>query len=236
MDAKLELLLWTGVSMLFCIVVVNAAYRAQGGRLIRFADETLQGMILREAGLFITLVGIPFAALISGAAGLDLMALGADIAIPDQLIGFTFVNWVRGIGVMAVVVLGILVVLWLGGRAAPPGEPWRFGVLALREAIYNEMHWTFYRAAPALWLGDPYWGVVAGAVLVALEWIMHPEARSWFNTVEGRQYFTVRMACLVSSAFLYLSTQNLWLMIVADLLIHWLGNRAVTQKAVVSRQ
>ncbi|MCL5997956.1 MAG: hypothetical protein M1546_18170 [Chloroflexi bacterium] len=235
MDAKLELLLWTGISLLFGIVIVNAAYRAQGGRFISFMETSTTGLLVREVALFAFTVGIPFITLISGAAGLDLMALGADLASPDAIFGFTFVNWVRGIGVAAVIVTLILLVLWVSGRISPSGENWHIGLVAARNAFYDEAHWTFYRTAPALWLNDPYWGTVIGAALILLEWITHPEAPTWFQSVEGRQYLVVRTACLLSSAFLYLTTQNLWLMIATNLVIQIAGSRLLGNSQSATR-
>jgi hypothetical protein len=232
MDAKLELLLWTLISLLCGILVVNAAYRAQGGRLIEMLESSTAGMLVRELALFAFMVGIPFLTLISGASGLDLMALGTDIASPDAVLGFTFANWVRGIGTTAAVVTGTLLVLWLGRRASPRGTAWHISPLAFRDALYNEVHWTFYRAGPALWLNDLYWGTVIGAGLVVLEWLAHPEAHVWFESVEGRQSLAIRLACLLSSSFLYLATQNLWLMMLANVLIQIAGSRVLNAPSV----
>jgi hypothetical protein len=228
MDARLELLLWTGITLLLGTVAVNAAYRAQGGRLIEWTETSPTGIVTREVALFLFMVGIPFITLISGAASLDLLALGTDLADPNALAGFTVANWVRGIGITAVVVITILLILWVGGRSSPHGAVWRVGPLALRDALYREVHWTFYRAAPALLLNDLYWGCVIGALLVMLEWATHPDTPTWLRSVEGRQYMTVQIATLLSSCFLYLATQNLWLMILANLLIQVLGSRVLS--------
>jgi hypothetical protein len=228
MDALKELFIWTGISLLFGIVVTNAAYRAQGGRIVQLAEETATGALLREAGLFVYMLAIPFVALISGAVRLDVMALGADLAQLGAVAGFTFEHWMFGFGTLALVVAGILVVLWLAGRGTPRAQPWRIGPIALRDALYHEVHWTFYRAAPALWLNDAYWGAVIGFLLVMIEWAAHPDSVELLKTIEGRQYLALRFACLIGSAFLYLTTQNLWLMILANLLVQGLGNRALS--------
>jgi hypothetical protein len=227
MDAKLELLLWLILSLLLSIVAVNAAYRLEGGRLLQLTEESAMGVLAREFGYFFVMVGIPFVALITGASGLDLMALGADLAKPGHIAGFTFADWVRGAGVAAVVIICILVILWLGSRAAPHGQRWNIGLLGVRDALYDEVHWTFLRAAPFLLFGDPYWGVLIGALLVLLEWVTHPDAGEWLKSIEGRQYLTVRLACLFASGFLYLATRNLWLMIVANLVIQLAGSRVL---------
>ncbi len=231
MEARVELLIWTALSLLLGVVAVNAAHRAQGGRLIQFAEETTAGALLREVGLFAFMVGLPFGALISGASGLDLMALGKALTAPNNILGFTFVDWVRGVGQSSLVVLCVLVVLWLAGRVAPASRPWGIGVMGVRDAFYHEVHWTFYRAAPALWLGDFYWGVVIGMIPLLLEWITHPDMSFWLATVEGRQVLAVRLACALTSGFLYLATQNLWLMIAANLVIQVAGSRLMSYQA-----
>jgi hypothetical protein len=231
MEAKTELLLWTLMVLIFSTLILNAIYRLENGRLLKLAESSAFGALAREAGVFVLMVGIPFVALITGAAGLDLMAMGADVSVAgaDRIAGFTFLDWVRGIGISIAVVVSILLVLWLGNRNAPHGQPWGVGWLGLREAIYNEVHWTFYRATPTLWLNDPYWGVIVGAALVLLEWASHPDAREWLQSIEGRQFVTLRLACLLSSSFLYLAAHNLWLMIVVNLIIQWAGSRLLSR-------
>jgi hypothetical protein len=228
MEARIALAVWTAINLLLGIVVVNAVYRVLQGRLIESAEGSAPGVLLRELGLFIFMVGIPFVALISGASGLDLMALSADINEPANIAGFTFTNWLRGIGISAAVIVSVLAVLWIGNRRAPRGEEWQIGWIGLRDAAYNEVHWTFYRAAPALWLGDTYWGVIIGTLLVVLEWVTHPQYPSVLRDIAGRQWLAVRLACLMCSGFLYLATQNLWLMIATNLVIQLAGSRILS--------
>ena len=232
MNAQIELLAWLLISLLLGIVAVNVIYRREGGRWLLMAEESTLWALAREAGYFMLMVGIPFIALITGAVGVDLMALGGDLATPGRIFGFTFADWVRGTGVAAAAVLSVLAVLWFGARTAPQAEHWHIGPLALRDAFYNEVHWTFYRAAPALFLGDPYWGVLIGGLLVMIEWAAHPDASEGLKSIEGRQYMILRLACLFCSGFLYLATHNLWLMIVANLVIQLAGSRVLGAQRV----
>jgi hypothetical protein len=226
--AKIELLVLTLVSLLANTAALRAAYRARGGEWLHLLDESRWGALLRELGAFVVMVGIPFVALILGAVDVHVMGLGADLMDPDALAGFTFANWMRGVGMAFCVVAVLLLTLWLGARAAPHGQPWQPGWLAVRDALYNEVHWAFYRAAPALLLMDAYWGVVIGAVLVLAEWFISPAFEVPPRSVEGRQYLTLRLGCLFASGFLYLATHNLWLMIVADLVIQLAGSRLLS--------
>ena len=232
--ATIELVILTLITLLSNTVVLSALYRRQGGQWLRAIDERRWGAALRELGAFFVMVGIPFLALITGAAGMNLLALGADLTDPAALAGFTFADWVRGVGVMSAVIVVILAALWLGARAAPRGQAWSLGWLAVRDALYNEVHWTFYRVAPALLLADPYWGVVIGVVLVLGEWLTSPASEFSLNTIEGRQYFALRLACLFASCILYLAIRNLWLMIVADLLIQLVGARLLSGRTTSS--
>ena len=236
MVAKIELLVLTVITLLLNTVALNALYRAWGGEWMRQFDETRWGPVLREVGAFGVMVGIPFLALIIGAAGRNVMALGADLTDPNALAGFTFPNWVRGVGTVCAVVAVVLLTLWLGARAAPRGQPWSMGWMGVRDAIYNEVHWTFYRAAPALLLADPYWGVVIGVGLVLGEWFISSATEMSPTTAEGRQYLTLRLACLFASSFLYLATYNLWLMIVADALILLIGSRLLSDPRSLDAQ
>ncbi|MCL4504426.1 MAG: hypothetical protein M1434_14485 [Chloroflexi bacterium] len=232
---SLMLLLITVLSLITGTAGVIAAYRYRDGRLIRNVDQSPYGVIVRETLLFLFMVGIPFVALISGATGVDLMALGTDLANPDHVAGFTFANWVRGFGVVVVAVTGIVLLLRIIGKTSPRGKPWATGAQAIRDAVYNEAHWVFYRNAPALLLNDPYWGVVIGTAAVLIEWFAHPLGGGWLHSIESRQRLVLRLACLLCSAFLYLATQNLWLMILADLSIQVFGSRVLSMGNVAGQ-
>jgi hypothetical protein len=231
---KIELLVYTLITLLLNTVLLNAIYRRRDGEWLRLLDESRWGWLMREMGAFLVMVGIPFFALITGAVGVNGMALGADLTDPSALAGFTFANWVRWVDSVFVLVALVLVILWLGARSAPRGQAWALGWQAVRDALYNEVHWTFYRAAPALFLSDPYWGVVIGALLVFVEWYAFPISEIPPHTVEGRQYLTLLLACLFVSCFLYLATHNLWLMIIADLVIQLIGSRLLSRRGAHS--
>ena len=233
MPSKALLLILLIITVLLCTVAVRVAYRGQVGEWLHKLDQTRWSPMAREAGAVCVMIGMPFLALITGAAGLNLLALGADLADPAAIAGFVFANWVRGVGVTITAVAAVLLVLWLGARAAEHGRPWRLGWMAMRDAIYSEVHWAFYRAAPVLWLADPYWGTVLGTSLVLVEWMVQPDFGLALHTTEGRQYFTLRLACLLCSSFLYLAVQNLWLMIVADLVLLLVGSRLLGGREAV---
>jgi hypothetical protein len=82
------------------------------------------------------------------------------------------------------------------------------------DAIYAEIHWAFYRAAPLILLGDVYAAVLFGVLLVGVEWIV-ALIRSGLNlSPEERQSWLRRGVLLALSAALFALTQNVWLAIV----------------------
>lgn len=221
MEPRLELLLWVALSLGCGLLVVPGVLRSALGA----------NLTLKEVLRFAWMVGIPSVALLRGAAGPDVMGLGRDISQSDHVLGFTRAAWLDGAGASAAVCAIVLVVLWLGGKSAGQSGWPGIGPRALRDALYNEAHWMFYRAAPALWLGDALAGAGIGFALMALEWLAHPGFARMQKTLAGRQRLAVMFACAAASAFLYLSIANLWLMMAANLVIQLAGSRVLARAA-----
>jgi hypothetical protein len=138
---------------------------------------------------------------------------------------------VRGVGIGSAVGLSILCVLWLSGRSFGNGALSSAGLIAFRDAIYDEVHWAFYRAAPALLLNDAYAGVIIGAVFVLLELAVRPGVRIADNFTVNRPALVLRIACLLASGFLYLAIQNLVVMVVVHIVIMMAGSRLLRQRS-----
>lgn len=205
--------------------------RMQSGSFIHRMSESTYAPVVRDIALFVFMVGIPFVALLTGIARVDLMALGVDLANPDQVAGFTFVNWMRAFGIGAFVAACALFVLWLGARSAPAVFAPASVLIEIRDAIYDEVHWTFYRVAPALLLNDVYAGVIIGAVLILVEWLARPGKHFADSFTGNRQALVLRLACLLASAFLYLATQNLYVMIVVHCVVMLVGSQNLLRKS-----
>lgn len=222
MDSNVELLAWTALSLVTGTVGVIWLERSP------ISDSAVARELLR----FARMICIPFVALVRGASGRDVMALGVDIAEGDLVLGFSAGSWITGIGAGIATVCGVLLVMWLSGRSLRdvPTDWLGAGPAALRDAPYQEVHWTFYRAAPALWLGDPMLAVLAGCVLVMIEWLAHPRMGALLGSLDGRQRIALRVVCLLSSGVLYLATRNLWLMITANLAIQLAGGRLLAAR------
>lgn len=153
-------------------------------------------------------------------------------------------RWVGGIGLAlfwGLLIWGLLAVIWLSTvdrnrlrqKFAPvaegteqaentPSAPAKERALelsafmALREAIFHEAHWMFYRNGPVVALGT-YWGTWAGLGVAVLEAVLNPWWRTALREPTRRPLSLVRAAMAVNSAVFYLRGGNLWLAI----LLHW---------------
>jgi len=225
----ISLVVWVIGTWLIGILILNAAHRSGAGRLAQQVRTTDEGHLIGEVAIFFFHIGIPFVAIIVGVLGTDLMALGN--ALPNTVLGFAALEWVRGVGIAVGTLLFVMLVLWLMSRGQSAvhtsKSTW---ATALREAAYNEVHWAFYRSAGALWFGDLYAGAVLGSVLIGLEWVLHPHFRAQVQSAEMRPKLVLQLICLIVSSGLYLGVQNLWLMMAAHVLISVIGSRFLSAR------
>jgi hypothetical protein len=229
--------LWTNLAWLF-------SPWAEAGRLPHDSESLAERIVVQLANwhfarvLFQGLrllyyVGLPFAALfwgydavISRFFGLQRLVLPTSGA-PGQRasINANWLDWGHDIGWTAVLGLaswGVLLTAgWVRRRAVsdsdgpPPGSR-ASGGETLREALYHEIHWAFYRNAPIVTLGL-YWGTWMGLTLAALEALANPVWRRGLRNPARAATLLLRAAMAVVSSLLFLRTQNLWL----SVLLHW---------------
>jgi hypothetical protein len=193
----------------------------------RFAPAFLQTLRL------LYYVVLPFAALFWGYdavvrrfLGLQQLVLPSSAAmVDDASVSANWLDWSHDIGWAAVLGLGswglLLAGGWIRRRAladtdGPPLAGRASGWEALREALYHEIHWAFYRNAPIVALGL-YWGTWVGLALAALEALANPAWRKGLGTQGRTGTLLLRAALAVISSLLFLRTQNLWLAV----LLHW---------------
>ncbi len=182
---------------------------------------------LEQAARFGYYLGIPFLAATSGAIGADLLGIrGSEWVAGKSFQGFLREDWAQGAGLATVSVLAICSV-WLASRLLArrqelvplptrlPGSAWQ----RLLDALYDQIHWAFYRSGPILWLDDVYWGVFAGLALVLLEATLNPNHRWSIQDPETAAAPLLRLGIAWSSALLFLATRNLWLTMAAHLAI-----------------
>ncbi|MGC9469531.1 MAG: hypothetical protein ACP5HS_13125 [Anaerolineae bacterium] len=166
-------------------------------------------------------------ALTSRGLGLQpLPFLRTDVSLPDAGPG-TWLDWAKDIG-WAVLIVGVTAAAFaLGGRRSrteaqdPPArsvDP----LIALREAVYHQVHWAFYREPFVLGFGLVP-GSWLGSLPVLLETVINP--MFWESSPEGdalrRRQLLIRAALFVAGTQVFLTTQNLWLTIAADAALGW---------------
>jgi len=207
-----NLWLWVATSVLLSAVVNSLAWRyhSLAGNGTR---PLLQWSLsfVREGGRFLYFVGLPYTALVGG-------------LIPSTQVGLANLAWLRdltlslplGLGTFLVLLLLRACVLWRE-KNAPGGlisrePPHSFGV-TLRESVYQEIHWAFYRSAPLLTMDDRGQGMALGLGIAALEAWLNPAWRALWRH-PNRAPVALRTAWLaVLMAVVFGVTGNLWVTI-----------------------
>jgi hypothetical protein len=160
---------------------------------------------------------VPYAVLLTGSiASIDMGLTGAG----GSILGWSPAEWLRGLS--TALTLGVIVLLPIGlagrqiARAGQPlGVDDRSAGAVIVDAIYAEIHWAFYRAAPLILLADVYAAVIFGALLVGVEWIVALIRNGLKPAAEERQKWLRRGALLALSGALFALTQNVWLAMLA---------------------
>lgn len=180
-------------------------------------------------------IGVPFAALLWGHDVVVGRLLGLQpLILPtpgreetDANIAANLLDWAHDLGWTASLALGtwaLLALIWYAYRRALSTAGLGHTVVGLhssgwvllREAIYHEVHWAFYRNAPILTIGM-YGGMWGGLTLVALEAALNPSWHKGLTDPGEAPAQLLRGALAVVSGVQFLLTQNLWL----ALPLHW---------------
>ena len=170
-------------------------------------------------------VGLPAAALFWRGAfterGLGLKPFPGPHTHNLTLDPISWENWAGDIG--WAFTLGILAWLVLYNTQRTPPAPatitHRPGI-ALRDALFHQVHWAFYRETFVLTWGLG-WGVWLGLLPAALEALINPACwNDWQSTAHARN-LSIRIGLAIIGAMLYLQTQNLWLAILVDTSLGW---------------
>ena len=182
---------------------------------------TPAGNWLLEGAQFIYFVGVPYLALLTGAfAPSDVGLQGSPT--PDLLVGWTAQQWVRGFGqAVALGLLTLAFVLVLAGQIRRAGghAPAAMGAddapptsgrvaRAIRDGIYAEAHWSFYRALPIVLGGDAGRAALLGITLAAAEALL--TGRRAASSV-SRITLSGALLGMSSATFFALTGGNFWI-------------------------
>jgi hypothetical protein len=200
--------------------MVSIALFAIGARL----DSSRIGMRLRassigrtavEVARFVYTLGLPYAALWTGAFSPRDAGLQGSPS-PELILGWSPESWVRALGhavVLAALTLITLAVLVAQVRRAG-GQPRRaLGIRArsiahsIRDAVYAEIHWSFYRVLPMVVAQAAHWAALGGLALVTLE-----AALAGMSSMGRIRLFEAVLAGL-SATYFALTGGNLWIAI-----------------------
>ena len=219
-EAQLLPVLWTLASMTVAVLAILFVGAAQLDRL----GTTVGGRLIEQLLRLAYFIGVPYAALLTGAIGaMDIGLTGAG----GSILGWTPADWLRGLSMA--LMLGVIVFIPIGAasrqiaRAGQPlGADDRSAGVVIVEAIYAEIHWAFYRAAPLILLTDVYTAVLFGTALVGVEWLVVLIRNGLSPSPEERQRWLRRGALLALSATFFALTRNVWLAIVLHLTLELL--------------
>ena len=257
MEAPLELVLWTAGSILLSVVGGLLAWLAGQQPQSRLGQlgASLSGNPIGRATLFLVrfafYIGLPYVALMNHALSPVVIGLlGTQTPdLPWWLLGWNTSEWVKaliggsdpagGVTVGALLPGGIAAaVLLLGwrnayramGAAFPAGGllPAPSIFVVVRESLFAEIHWAFYRAAPLAFIADPYWATLAGAVLVILEWVLDPAWHAGLADGTRREALLMQLTWLALSASIFVLARNVWPILVLHIALAWIVGRWVT--------
>jgi hypothetical protein len=225
---KLALLLLCSVSLY--ALATNLAHRLalDGSRHGRWAIQLARllyylGMpctVLWRGGI-VSQMGIP-----TTYAGQDTSVLAVSLlGLEAQDMLLVGRGLVLGAGAMC-----LLVIVWVWYARAVPSAleasvqmPWW---TALWEAVLMQLHWAFYRGFLIALIPDRTTASFASLALVALCWLSSPQRRHDLFTLRG--YLVVQdWMCALLTAFLALTTQALWLLVLMHALWLWVGGRVL---------
>ncbi len=227
-----QLAVWLGASFLLYVLTTQLVwqYRYPGrpDLLGRWIDQTRGRWIIwlaGEVGRLVYFLGLPFLAAQSGLLGNDLLGLtGTDWGADKNTLGFLWSEWAEGLGLVVAVGLATWLLFALAAWAARRAgldlfqfeeeeivqAPLGYRLLG---ALYDQVHWAFYRCGPLLWFDQLYYGVFVGLLIALIELGLNPAV---YYQLEERQVW-VRLALAWISALLFLATRNFWLSLVLHL-------------------
>ncbi len=247
MDYKIELAVWSLASLALFALGAWLAWQFRHSQsrsadwLRRRVLSSVSGRAFLQIVRLIFYVGLPYATILRRALPLGVAGVrgGPDVAGSVWwMLGWSEVEWMQSldwaarVGVVAAVLLALSWRNAVRAAEAPlsaegvwPAPPWW---VTLREALYDEIHWAFYRAWPLVVLGDAYWAVLIGAAMAVLEWMLDPD---WWAQARGgprRELVLVQCTWLATSAICFYLTRNLWTVVLVHVVLALAQNAWLT--------
>jgi hypothetical protein len=237
-DYRVELVLWVLGSILLYGLSVNVVQRLRRtssgrlGRCVAAVEGWPYSPWLSQVLRFVYYLGIPYLALTRGVTSPALMGMwGRDWFQPGWYGGLAF-GFTLGLGALLLVLWGwrrFLLITAGSGESTPRqpytfqrrvlAAPWGWGLIVL-DVLYLEMHWAFYRSAAIRSLGD-YYGVFVGFLLVLAEWGLNPRTRYDLGIARRDAETVTTMAIAFTISIVYYFTANVWLCMVAHLVMQF---------------
>ncbi len=132
-------------------------------------------------------------------------------------------DWVGDLGITLALLTLALLIHHLSTRPLPRRRRWDRGLAAATgEALLHQAHWAFYRE-PFVLLWGVAWGSWGGLTLIALEAALNPLRWRDLRDETRRPYLLWRGFLAIEALLLFQMTENLALMVLADLLLTWWG-------------
>ncbi len=236
-SALLERWLWLTASLGIATLASAVRWFLERPRAKTTSPLTEQHTVLQNPWIIQPLrllyaVGIPAAAFLWRGAlttrGLGLQQFFWSDSQALDLASGSWDNWVRDIGWTCALACGFWLIVMIADHTARTRIAQRRFDVALREAIYHQAHWAFYREPFVLVLGVGL-GTWAGLIPVAAEAIVNPARWTDLQYPARGRDLLIRVGLAVLSALLFIQTQNIWLAILADAGLGWLlGQTAET--------
>jgi hypothetical protein len=219
-----NLWLWIATSVLLSALFNGFTWRSHSAGSKKHSLLQWPLSLFREVGRFLYFVGLPYVALLSG-------------LIPATEIGLVNREWLRDLTLSLPLGLGALLILMLlralamwrektaPGGAAPSEPPSPFWT-RLRESVYQEIHWAFYRSAPLLVLEERAQGIALGLGIVALEAWLDPAWRERWRHPPLASTALRTAGLTVLMAVIFGMTGNLWITLGLHLAVETAGGWA----------
>ncbi len=215
---------WTLGSITLFILTARLTATPIGRR----ARATRAGRLVAEGARLAFYVGLPYAALLTGAFAPRDVGLQGSPSV-DLILGWTPEAWARTTGPAAALggfTLIAIAALTRQVRRAGGYAPSALGVdrapiaRSICEAAYAEAHWSFYRALPMALLADAHWAALAGLAFAASEALLAGQRAERVRPFEA---FLAGM----SATLFALTGGNVWVAVTLQIGVRTVATRLV---------